>query len=183
MWYNGDMINVNVLSSGWTIAGVIASFFVAAVALGLGVASIIQTKNLQKRERKERLLNEIIEWAEDIRKSSSESIDPNKIEFDAQPMQIASQQGFIQLRWSYQSLNTKSGYMKEAISKVFGYNLLSAVEKVIQVLDEAIEILEGCITSKAKENSEKVEKYRKSLDCCAEKLIIEATKIKTRDIS
>jgi len=34
-----------------------------------------------------------------------------------------------------------------------------------------------------KENSEKVEEYKKSLDCCAEELIIEATKIKTRDIS
>ena len=33
------------------------------VALGLGVASIIQTQKLQKKERKGRLLNEIIEWA------------------------------------------------------------------------------------------------------------------------
>jgi len=73
--------------------------------------------------------------------------------------------------------------MKEAISKAFGCNLLSAVEKVIQKLDEAIEILEGCITSKAKENSEKVEKYKKSLDCCAEELIIEVTKIKTSYLS
>ena len=148
------------------------------VALSIGVASILHTQNLQKKERKERLSNEIIEWAEDIRRSSSESIDPNKIEFDAQPMQIASQMDFLRLRKRYQDLNTKSAYMKEAISKAFGDNLLSAVEKVIQKLDEAIEILEGCITSKAKENSEKVEKYKRSLDCCAEELIIEATKIK-----
>lgn len=33
------------------------------VALGLGVASILHTKSLQNRERKERILNEIIEWA------------------------------------------------------------------------------------------------------------------------
>lgn len=40
------------------------------VALGLGVSSLIQTHLLQKRERKERLLNEIIEWAEDINNAS-----------------------------------------------------------------------------------------------------------------
>jgi hypothetical protein len=33
------------------------------VALGLGVAAILQTQSLQKRERRERLLNEIIDWA------------------------------------------------------------------------------------------------------------------------
>lgn len=36
------------------------------VALGIGVASLVQTKRLQKRERKERLLNEIIEWAIEV---------------------------------------------------------------------------------------------------------------------
>lgn len=40
------------------------------VALGIGTASILQTQNLQKRERRERLLNEIIEWAEDIQNAS-----------------------------------------------------------------------------------------------------------------
>ena len=60
------MIDVNVLTSGRTIAGVIASFLVAAIALGLGLSSLIQTQRLQKRERRERLLNEIIEWAESI---------------------------------------------------------------------------------------------------------------------
>ncbi len=73
MWYNGSMVvDVNVLTSGWTIAGVIASFLVAAVALGLGVFSFIQTKNLQKKERRDRLLSEIIEWVTDIEKASLE---------------------------------------------------------------------------------------------------------------
>jgi len=36
------------------------------VALGIGVASILYTQNLQKKERRERLLNEIIEWAIDV---------------------------------------------------------------------------------------------------------------------
>lgn len=36
------------------------------VALGLGVSSLVQTQRLQKRERKDRLLNEIIDWVVDI---------------------------------------------------------------------------------------------------------------------
>ena len=42
------------------------------VALGLGVISIIHTRNVQKRELKIRLLKEIIEWVEDIEKPSLE---------------------------------------------------------------------------------------------------------------
>jgi hypothetical protein len=60
------MIQLEILESGWGIAGVIASFLVAAIALGLGVISYIQTNNIKKRERKERRLNEIIEWARNI---------------------------------------------------------------------------------------------------------------------
>jgi hypothetical protein len=40
------------------------------VALGIGVASILHTQSLQKRERKERLLNEIVEWASNVAKSA-----------------------------------------------------------------------------------------------------------------
>jgi hypothetical protein len=54
MWYNGGME----VGDWITLAAVI-------VALGLGVASILQTQILQKRERRERLLNEIIEWAKE----------------------------------------------------------------------------------------------------------------------
>ena len=38
------------------------------VALGIGVASILHTQSLQRKERRERLLNEIIEWAIDVAK-------------------------------------------------------------------------------------------------------------------
>ena len=44
------------------------------VALGIGVASILHTQSMQKKERRERLLNEIIEWAIDISRSHPEEI-------------------------------------------------------------------------------------------------------------
>jgi len=152
------------------------------VALGIGVASIVQTQTLQKRERKERLLSEIIVWADDIRKSSSENIDPSKVILDSPVMQMATQDYFIQLRKRYQAFKTKSAYIKEAISKVFGGDLLSSVNRVIQELDNNIELLRVCLTQKGKDNIKEVENCKKSLDSSSEELMILATKIKTKDI-
>ena len=42
------------------------TLFAVIVALGLGVSSLVQTHRMQKRERRERRLNEIIEWANEI---------------------------------------------------------------------------------------------------------------------
>jgi hypothetical protein len=39
------------------------------VALGIGVASILHTQSLQRKERRERFLNEIIEWSEAVHKA------------------------------------------------------------------------------------------------------------------
>jgi hypothetical protein len=51
------------------------------VALGIGVASILYTQRLQKKERRERLLNEIIEWVTEIHTASLKTdlprIDPS----------------------------------------------------------------------------------------------------------
>ncbi len=59
-------IDINVLTNGWTIAGVVASFLVALIALGLGIWSNIRLNRIQKFERKERFLERIIDWATDI---------------------------------------------------------------------------------------------------------------------
>ncbi len=42
------------------------TFLAVLVALGIGVASLVQTNCIQKRERTERVLNEIIEWAIEV---------------------------------------------------------------------------------------------------------------------
>ena len=46
--------------------GDLITLLAVIVALGLGLASLRQTQMLQKRERTERLLNEIIKWAIDV---------------------------------------------------------------------------------------------------------------------
>ena len=135
--------------------------------------------------RDERLLNEIIDWAEDIRKSSSETIAPNRIVLDDPTMQIAQQIDFRRLRNRYQEINTKGTYVK-ASAKVFGGNLLLITESVIHKINEIIEILEVCLLNSRiskEEKHEKAEAQKKLLDSYAEDLIMEAVKIKTKDIS
>ena len=162
--------------------------FSAFATLLLALAAFLAIRHSseqEKRNRKERLLNEITEWAEDIRKSSSESIDPNEIIFDTPIEQIAAQRGFYNLRLRYQAISVKSEYLEGIAKKVFGNELLSATEIVTQKLGEIIDVLKDCLTNRRasqKEKSEKVETYKKSLDSYAEDLIKEAVKIKTRDI-
>jgi len=166
-----------------------ATILYAGVTLllaGVAVWSIMDNRYARRIDRKERLLNEIIEWAEDIRKSSSESIDPNEIIFDTPIEQMATQRGFYNLRLRYQAISVKSEYMEGIAKKVFGNELLFATEIVTQKLGEIIYILKDYLTNRGasqKEKNEEVETYKQSLDNYAEDLIREATKIKTKDIS
>ena len=51
----------------WASAGAPAMTLLAvAAALGIGVASILQTRNIQQSERKQRLVKEIEEWAKEL---------------------------------------------------------------------------------------------------------------------
>lgn len=60
------VFDVNVLTNQWTIAGVIASFLVAAIALFLGLHSSWKINKLRRLEKREGIIKEIIEWATDI---------------------------------------------------------------------------------------------------------------------
>jgi len=60
------MITFEISAGGWTIAGVIASFLIALVALGLGVSSYLQTRETIKREHRDKILNDISKWATDL---------------------------------------------------------------------------------------------------------------------
>ncbi len=162
----------------------LATSLVAFGTLLLAVVTAMMIDNSrqqEKRRRKEELLKEIIQWAEDIRKSSSGSIAPNEIIYDDASMATASQMDFLRLRRTYQYIKTKDTYVK-AIAKFCRGNLLSVTESVICKLDEIIKILEDCLTTRKEEKHERVEACKTSLDSSAQDLIEEATKIKTRDI-
>ena len=97
------------------------------VALGIGVSSLIQTQRLQRRERKEILLNEIIEWATDIQKVSLEIDIPLVTDGSLDKKKI---QASILLRYGIPFI--RNDYIKAIVSKEFKDQLLKDVEDMIK---------------------------------------------------
>jgi len=196
------VVDVNVLTSGWTIAGVIASFLVAAVALGLGVSSFIQTKNFQKKERRERLLNEIIDWAIDITnlRCGSKKIFKEIADIkDIKQLEIFIQAHIAETGEICLGMSGRNQYVS-SITREFKKDLQQAVIKLTEELKLYIELLsewwkfkgdaikQDLVKSeeyikKDGEYATKADEYMLQVDKSANGVIEEATKIKTRDIS
>ena len=155
------------------------------VALGIGVASILHTQKLQKQERKERLLNEIIEWAVEVNRCGSEiglQIVPGLTE--------KYQKRLIRINWAfrYQAINSKSEYIvslgqatafkKERLLHTSLKTITEKIEEVTNLLWE----LSKSEDDKEKELSSKVTEQEKLLQEYAIKLVKETVKIKTKDI-
>jgi len=199
VWYNADMkrewfrrycrqLLIILISGAGLWAGIILvneknwlgiSAFATLVLALIASLAILQTRDMQKSEKRERLLNEIIQWAIDIRKITLKSELPNNIAFDTPIEQMATQRGLLSLWHEYQNINAKSGYV-EAIASDFRNSLLPIVKTVTQKLDDVIKALEDCLTTKGLE--EKMKQPEKSLSECARIVIAEATKIWTKDI-
>ena len=133
--------------TNWLTLGAIA------VALGIGVTAILQIKRIQKKERRQRLLNEIIEWSKDVINCTSELNIPLVRGVDRTTMLIY---GRSNLYFKYRSVNARSSYVRE-IAAIFGVNLSSAVISVTSKIGEFIEILQASIDSLQKNGTENEE--------------------------
>ena len=152
------------------------------VALSIGVASILHTRSLQIKERRERRLNEIIEWANDLVNCSSKLNIPLATGIDRTTMLIY---GHSNIYFEYMSVNARSSYI-EKMAVIFGAELLSAVTSVISKLEEYIKILEDNIESLEKDDTydlKAAENCELKLYDLARALIEEVAEIKTKDIS
>lgn len=139
MWYNAGM-NIG----AWiTLAAVV-------VALGLGLASLLQTQKLQKKERRQRLLNEIIDWANDVINCSSELNIPLVRGIDRTTMRVY---GTSSLYFKYRSVNARSSYVLE-VANIVGMDLSHAVKSVTDKISEFIKILEANIATLQKDGTE-----------------------------
>ena len=174
MCYNGGMD-----FGDWITVGAVI------VALGIGVASILQTHRLQKRERRERLLNEIIEWAIDVSKRGA---DINFLllaaELDEEPWGGLN---LPALQSNLRELKQRGEYIVK-VAGTLGKPLLVAAQKAKNEVAEYLSAIdnvfiqtrlgtEGNLSMILKPLSE-----RDSLAICANNLLTEAAKIKTRDI-
>jgi len=165
------------------------------VALGIGVASILHTQSLQRKERRERLLNEIIDWAidtstcafsvpyslmlEDITAGLNKKDDVEKI------VRRRNLTLYTNLRLNYQILTRKSKHIENIASSLPG-NLDYAVKRLRKQIDNVISALKKCArdpSNKDRSEYENLIRAEDSLHKKADILIKEATEIKTRDIS
>ena len=157
----------------WSLVLAIATFSLAGAAFW----AIWQTRKLQERERTDRLLNEIIEWAQDILECVPEVIIP--------PTSIKSKDTMlglilINLVSKYKNVDARTEYVK-GIASIFGESLKPAVEIVGQQLSEVIKFV---LSHPPDERSyDMVGGYLEPLSTSTVALIKTATKIKTKDIS
>lgn len=161
----------------------------ATLVLALGAfLSIWQNHLLQKRERRERLLNEIIEWAEDVAGCGSDinilffpdASDLRREPFERQEIAEAMTRthlGTLLLR--YKAIVARREYVRTAVS-AFGRNLPAKEKDVSDELNKFLPVLDRRIKGNA--TNEDMKKAEEKLNECARILIEEATKIKTKDI-
>jgi len=178
LWYNGAMT-----TSDWITLG--AAILVGGGTLFLGIMAwrtIRQTRSIQKAEKRERLLNEIIEWAANINSCGWRLEYPMSGEVTDEPHQLLRR---VNIFSRFMIVGTKSEYV-EKIASVFGGSLYSAVKDTKKKLDKFIKQQWESIKLKDRE-IKKISKNRedseKALYKSADKVIKEAAKIKTRDIS
>lgn len=138
---------------------------VTAVLAFAAFRSISQNNNLQKRERKERLLNEIIEWGESIRKSSfvsnlEEMIIVLKLTGDDKRRVWA-----LKNEYEYLIVSVRYHYIKRIASEL-DVSLLSAIEDVSATVAKHIYLLRLEYDGKTKENdvSSSIDKIKESIN-------------------
>ena len=165
--YTSDWINL------------IAAILIGGGTLFLGIMAwrtIRQTRTIQKAEKRERLLNEIIEWAEDIAEGGSKEELQTTMEVSDQTLQRIDIDNLLR---RYKPALVRVIYMCE-IALVFGEDLHTAVvettKELLKFSAVTIKHLVGKTTQKSLSEQEL------SLFKHAHEVIEEAVKIKTRDI-
>lgn len=195
------------------LVNLIAAIFVGGGTLFLGIMAwrtIRQTRNIQKAEKRERLLNEIIEWATDISKCGVEGnyeiwrtftaryfdkvYEQNikvKLEDFLREKSVIGTTEIGELILSFSAMRGKSHYITK-IASIFGQDLQNAVMKLVDDLEVHIKLLSKCMKDRVKNlesikegNSNYIEDigdHKQQLDLSAAKVVEEATEIKTREI-
>lgn len=170
----------------------IAAILVGGGTLFLGIMAwrtIRQTRNMQKAEKRERLLNEIIEWAINVTKCE---IILELADLTAIKNMRAGLDLFIMAdkeRFTFKELKRRSFYISRVVS-AFGQDLQLVIEKLTKRLEVHLELLNEYKDAILGERPDEIESLSKKLDDnknlldeFAEEILEEVAKIKTKDIS
>lgn len=132
----------------------------------------------EKRDRQEKLLNEIIEWAENVINCGFGSLTITATAVGGESKELLALQGNKLL--AYQSIDLRSKYITKT-TEVFGKDLRTAVLEVISHLDKVRNALVKRIKKfEDKESTETLAKYEHELRKSAINLIELTTDIKIR---
>ncbi|MFC1914128.1 hypothetical protein ACFLXF_02515 [Chloroflexota bacterium] len=159
------------------------------VALGIGVASILNTQRLQKQERKERLLNEIIEWAIETTQSKMKGFfkdSYNNIkEYPFDNKYFIAQ--LHELRISYSNLLSKTAYIcnvtksSDEEMRKNSENAIANIIMITKILNDMTEIDEQRIGKEIHEYFEVLQEYEDKLNNSANEVMDRASKLKAKE--
>ncbi len=159
------------------------------VALGLGLSSLIQTQSLQKRERKERLLNEIIGWAMEATRSKFEGAfqELGKLgKSDKKSYEVLAKAQLHEIRIMYSNLLPKSAYIGN-IAKSFDLDMeknlntaFAAILTLQKILNELAEVYGQKPHAEIDEYFELLQEHDDKLVESANMVMDKASKLKAR---
>lgn len=166
--------------------GQIAALSTAIViSLYLGVRSLRQTKSLQERHikqtRRQELINEIINWANDVIECGS------TIELPATPEEIKMTRHLrriqaTKLLLKFQTINSRSEYIRD-VALVFSEDLANAVTLVANGLTKIAELIHERIKNIDDEAlTQQTSELELAIYEDARKVVVAAAAFKTEDI-
>lgn len=167
------------------------------VALGIGIASIIHTEIIQKRERKHRLLNEITEWATKVTSWRSENrsglTEMASIKEARQSQRLMHAQ-ILEVINFFATMTGLNTYISK-VSLTFQQGLPEAIQKLIDDLNAFLwlledwqiklfrDIAEGKADIDMMEGAKKVDEFSQKLEKSAGAVLEKVADIKTKEIS
>lgn len=150
----------------WASAGApVITLLAVFIALWIGISGIRETRNIQRKERDERLLNEVRDWALEVAES-------------AVKRQTRIPQKLWETKLKYKFVRAKSKYALEVANLSFS-DLSPSIRDVTEKLDQAIEVITGIIEKRA--NGQDLLISEKELTESVEKLITEIARTKKRN--
>jgi len=156
----------------WLAVSALATLILAIAAFW----TIRQNYNFRRQEKKERLLNEIIEWAMSIISLRAKS---SYKPYSAKKSREMSVRSKLELMGAFVDIHSKETYIRLLAHKL---GLKIFMSEVTKHLNNHIRLIDLIFDGKVKK-SEVMAKHRSILNTSAESLIKEATKIKATDIS
>ena len=169
------------------LINLIAAILVGGGTLFLGIMAlrtIRQTRSIQRAEKRERLLNEIIEWAIDISKCGIEKGYPdisNLIDLHTVWLKISNNIDDIIL--CFKEMRGKNQYIGEIV-KTLPQDLQEASQTLIGDFEEHIRLLSLCETymRDREETWKETVGHKHKLNFSAKKVIEEVCKIKVNPL-